>query len=76
MTTIDENKTVVRHYIDLLFSKGDAEGANQYIAEDFVNHDPPFGATADRDGMRRNLDDDPGGVPELARRALPPRRRG
>jgi steroid delta-isomerase-like uncharacterized protein len=53
MTVIDENKTVVRRYIDLLFTKGDADGADQYIAEDFVNHDPPFGATADRDGMRR-----------------------
>jgi steroid delta-isomerase-like uncharacterized protein len=53
MTTTDENKTVVRQYIDLLFNRGDAEGADQYIAEDFVNHDPPFGATADRDGMRR-----------------------
>jgi hypothetical protein len=46
-------ENVVREYIDLLFSKGDADGANQYVAESFVNHDPPFGATPDRDGMRR-----------------------
>jgi steroid delta-isomerase-like uncharacterized protein len=53
MTSIAENKTIVRQYVDLLFSKGDADGAKQYISEDFVNHDPPFGATPDRDGMVR-----------------------
>ena len=52
MTTIEDNKTVVRDFIDRLFTKGDLEAVDTYLAEDFVNHDPPFGASADREGMR------------------------
>jgi len=52
MTTIDENKAVVRDFIDGLFTKGDLGAVDTFLAEDFVNHYPPFGATADREGMR------------------------
>jgi steroid delta-isomerase-like uncharacterized protein len=43
---------VVRDLIDGLFSKGDLGAVDTYLAEDFVNHDPPFGVTPDREGMR------------------------
>jgi steroid delta-isomerase-like uncharacterized protein len=46
------NKTVVSDFIDALFTKGDLGAADAFLAEDFVNHDPPFGGTADREGMR------------------------
>lgn len=52
MTTIEQNKTIVRSFIDSLFTKGDLGAVDTYLAEDFVNHDPPFGASADREGMR------------------------
>lgn len=52
MTIIEENKALVRDLIDALFSKGDLGAVDDYLAEDFVNHDPPFGASADREGMR------------------------
>jgi steroid delta-isomerase-like uncharacterized protein len=52
MTTIEQNKTIVREFIDELFTKGDLGAVDVFLAEDFVNHDPPFGATADREGMR------------------------
>jgi len=52
MTIIEENKAFVRAFIDALFSKGDLGAVDDYLAEDFVNHDPPFGASADREGMR------------------------
>lgn len=57
MTTSEENKTeanktIVADFIGALFTKGDLDAAHQYLAEDFINHDPPFGASADRDGMR------------------------
>jgi steroid delta-isomerase-like uncharacterized protein len=52
MTTIDQNKTIVREFIDRLFTKGDLGAVDAFLAEDFVNHDPPFGAPADREGMR------------------------
>ena len=52
MTTTEENKTIVTDFITALFTKGDLGAVDDYLAEDFLNHDPPFGATADREGMR------------------------
>lgn len=52
MTTIDQNKTIVREFIDRLFTKGDLGAVDTFLAEDFVNHDPPFGGPPDREGMR------------------------
>lgn len=52
MTTIEHNKTIVRDFIDGLFTKGDLGAVDDYLADDFINHDPPFGASADREGMR------------------------
>jgi steroid delta-isomerase-like uncharacterized protein len=52
MTTTEQNKAIVREFIDGLFTKGDLGAVDTYLAEGFVNHDPPFGATADREGMR------------------------
>lgn len=48
----DANKRTVTSFIDRLFSRGDLTAADEYLGENFVNHDPPFGATADRAGMR------------------------
>jgi steroid delta-isomerase-like uncharacterized protein len=52
MTTTEQNKAIVREFIEALFTKGDLGTVDTYLAEDFVNHDPPFGATSDREGMR------------------------
>ena len=52
MTTIEHNKAIVRDFIDGLFTKGDLGAVDEYLAESFINHDPPFGASADREGMR------------------------
>lgn len=52
MTTIEQNKAVVRAFIDGLFTRGNLGVVDDYLAEDFVNHDPPFGAPAGREGMR------------------------
>ena len=32
--------------------QGGPEAVDTYLAEDFINHDPPFGVTPDREGMR------------------------
>jgi steroid delta-isomerase-like uncharacterized protein len=53
MTTTEENKSIVAGFIEALFTKGDLDSVDDYLADDFVNNDPPFGASADRDGMRR-----------------------
>ena len=52
MDTIEQNKKTVTAFIDALFTQGDLDAVDVYLAEDFVNHDPPFGASADREGMR------------------------
>jgi hypothetical protein len=50
MDTITQNKNTVTAFIDALFTKGDLGAVDEYLAEDFVNHDPPLGVTADREG--------------------------
>jgi steroid delta-isomerase-like uncharacterized protein len=52
MTITEKNKTVVSDFIGALFTRGDPNAVDDYLAEDFVNNDPPFGASADREGMR------------------------
>ncbi len=47
-----QNKDTVRDFIDGLFTNGDLGAVDVYLAEDFINHDPPFGVPADREGMR------------------------
>jgi len=51
MTTTEDNKSLVSDFIGALFTRGDPNAVDEYLAEDFVNHDPPFGASADREGM-------------------------
>jgi steroid delta-isomerase-like uncharacterized protein len=36
------NKQLVEGFIQELFSKGDLEAVDRYLAPSFVNHDPPF----------------------------------
>jgi steroid delta-isomerase-like uncharacterized protein len=52
MTSTQDTKAIVTEFIDALFTKGDPSAVDKYLADDFVNHDPPFGAPADREGMR------------------------
>ena len=52
MTTTEQNKAIVREFIEGLFTKGDLGAVDTYLAEDFVYRDPPFGAASDREGMR------------------------
>ena len=52
MTNTEANKKVVTDFIEALFSRGDCDAVDTYLSDDFVNHDPPFGVSADRDGMR------------------------
>jgi len=52
MTDQGHNKTVVRDYIDELFTRGDLSAVDRYLGEDFVDHDPPFGLGSGREGIR------------------------
>jgi steroid delta-isomerase-like uncharacterized protein len=48
----DVNKTLVRDFIDALFTNGDLEAVDRFLAPDFVDHDPPFGGPGGREGLR------------------------
>jgi steroid delta-isomerase-like uncharacterized protein len=50
--SIEDNKDVVRRFIDALFTDGDLGAVDEYLSPDFVNHDPPIGVTPDAEGMR------------------------
>lgn len=52
MDTMQQNKDTVTAFIGAVFSKGDLGAVDDYLGEDFVNHDPPLGVPAARDGMR------------------------
>jgi ketosteroid isomerase-like protein len=52
MDTVQQNKDTVTAFISAVFTKGDLGAVAGYLAEDFVNHDPPLGVPADREGMR------------------------
>ncbi|HEY1320436.1 MAG TPA: ester cyclase [Streptosporangiaceae bacterium] len=52
MTAIERNKAIVRDYIDRLFTKGDLGAVDDFLAEDYLDHDPPFGSPPGREGMR------------------------
>jgi len=52
MTDTDSNKKVVTEFIDALFSRGDLGAVDQYLHEDYLDHDPPWGADGTREGMR------------------------
>ncbi|MDQ3733497.1 MAG: ester cyclase [Actinomycetota bacterium] len=56
MTTdrITHNKQLVETFIEELFSQGDLEAVDRYLAPTFVNHDPPFPSAPDGpEGMRQ-----------------------
>lgn len=64
----DENKRLIRRYIEAVDANesGDWSILDEYIAADFVAHNPPFpGVTLDRDGMKD--------AAELFRQATPGR---
>ncbi|MFE9839087.1 ester cyclase [Streptomyces sp. NPDC005551] len=52
MDIIEQNKKTVSDFIEALFTKGDLGAVDVWLAEDFVDHDPPFGGPPDREGMR------------------------
>ncbi|MCX5209081.1 ester cyclase [Kitasatospora sp. NBC_00240] len=51
-TRIADNRETVRAFIDALFTKGDLAAVDEYLAEDFLDHDPPVGPDTGREGMR------------------------
>jgi steroid delta-isomerase-like uncharacterized protein len=53
MDTLEQNKNTVTSFIQALFTKGDLGAVDEYLTEDFVDHDPPMGGPANAEGMRQ-----------------------
>ena len=52
MSTTTENKSVVEEFIQALFTRGELDAVEHYLAPDFVNHDPLPSVAPDREGFR------------------------
>jgi len=49
----EENKRVVEQFIQALFTRGELTAVDDYLAADFVDHNPTIpGRPGDREGMR------------------------
>jgi steroid delta-isomerase-like uncharacterized protein len=48
----DDNKALVKEFIDRLFTAGDLSVLDELAAPGYVDHDPPFGGTGTVDGWR------------------------
>ena len=57
------NKTLVTEFIDALFTRGDLDAVDRYLAPGFVNHDPFPGFAPDREGLRQTA--------QVSRQAFP-----
>ncbi|MDQ3380301.1 MAG: ester cyclase [Actinomycetota bacterium] len=49
----EDNKTLVRRYFEEMDERRDVAIIDEFIAPDFVNHDPPPGLTPDREGLKQ-----------------------
>jgi steroid delta-isomerase-like uncharacterized protein len=47
------HKALVAEFIDALFTRGELEAVDRYLAAGFVNHDPFPGFAPDREGLRQ-----------------------
>jgi steroid delta-isomerase-like uncharacterized protein len=53
MSVLDNNKAIVDQCIQALFSRGEFDSVERYLAPDFVNHNPNPGYSPDQNGFRR-----------------------
>jgi predicted ester cyclase len=56
VASADENKQLIRRYIDAIDANSTSDWSvlDEYIAEDFVAHNPPLpGVSLDREGMKQ-----------------------
>ena len=55
--SIEENKALVRRFMEEIVNEGNLELIDELIDTDFVNHFPPPGTTPDREGFKKHLSD-------------------
>ncbi len=56
MSTEEENKALVRRYLEECWGGGDHSLLDQMLAPDFVDHSPILGTSPDRNGQHQAVD--------------------
>lgn len=50
--SVQENKTIARRFVGEVFNKDNLDAIEDYIAPDFIDHNPPPGASPDLQGIK------------------------
>ena len=53
--SVEENKAIVRRYMEEFWNAGNLAIADEIIAADFCNHSPVPGETPDREGLKQSV---------------------
>jgi steroid delta-isomerase-like uncharacterized protein len=53
VTTPEENKAVVRRFVDAVQNKGNIDATDEFIAENATDHTPPPGVPGTREGAKQ-----------------------
>ena len=62
---VEENKALAKRIIDEFINKNNAAVANELFADDFVNHNPQFGVSSDREGLKQMISTLHQGFPDV-----------
>lgn len=66
MTVLDENKDLVRRALTAIWTTGNPEAVDAFLAADFVDHEPRPGPAPTLDELKRELRDYRTAFPDLA----------
>ena len=65
MTTVEQNKAIIRRMTEVFYNQGHVELAEQFFADTYVHHDPASPQVRDRDGLQAGLRAFRSGCPDL-----------
>ena len=52
---VEENKALTSRIVEEFINKNNPAVANEIFADDFVNHNPQYGVTPDREGLKQMI---------------------
>ncbi len=65
MTTVEQNKAIIRRMTETFYNQGDVESAEQFFADTYVHHDAASPQVRNRDGLKTVLRAFLAGCPDL-----------
>ena len=55
MSLVENNKALVRRFVEEVFNGGNLDAVDELLAPDYVDHTVPSGKYAGREGLKRSL---------------------